>query len=164
MILLQFKGDVIKGDSIIDGHTSWIAISSAQFGVGRGISSTTGGSDRETSTPSFSEVSLSKPTDCASTNLFAQAIYGMKVADTCTLDFIQTGGADKSVQVYMQIILTNPIISSYSISSGGDRPSESFSINFTKIVYKYTQFKTGGTPTKSDDKGYDLTTGKPDIT
>ncbi|MEI8018424.1 MAG: type VI secretion system tube protein Hcp [Schlesneria sp.] len=164
MILLQFKGDVIKGDSIIDGHTDWIAISSVQFGVGRGISSTTGGSDRETSTPSFSEVSLGKPTDCASTNLFAQAIYGMKVADTCTLDFIQTGGTDKSVQIYMQIILTNPIISSYSVSSGGDRPSESFSINFTKMVYKYTQFKIGGTPTAADTKGYNLQTGKPDIT
>ncbi len=159
MILLQLTG--ITGDSSISGHSGWISINSLSFGVGRGISSSTGGSDRETSTPSFSEITLSKAVDIASTNLFAQSIYGMKIGDTCTFDFIQTGGTGAEVQIYMQLILSNPIISAYSITSGGDRPSESFSINFTKIIYKYTQFKVGGTPTQADPKGFDLTTGQP---
>ena len=159
MILLQLTG--ITGDSNIDAHVGWIPVNSVQMGVGRGISTSTGGADRETSNPSFSEITVTKPTDISSTNLFAQAIYGMKIGDTCTFDFIQTGGTGKEVQIYMQLILTNPIISSYSLTSSGDRPAESFSINFTKIVYKYTQFKVGGTPTTADPKGYDLTTGKP---
>lgn len=159
MILLQLTG--ITGDSNIANHVGWLAVNSVQMGVGRGISSSTGGSDRETSNPSFSEITLSRAVDIASTNLFAQAIYGQKIGDTCTLDFIQTGGTGAEVQIYMQLILTNPIISAYSISSGGDRPSESISINFTKIIYKYTQFKQGGTPTPADPKGYDLTTGQP---
>lgn len=157
MILLQLTG--ITGDSNIGGHVGWIAVNSCQMGVGRGISSSTGGSDRETSNPSFSEITLTRQVDIASTNLFAQAIYGQKIGDTCTIDFIQTGGAGAENQIYMQLILSNPIISAYSVSSGGDRPSESISINFTKIIYKYTQFKQGGTPTQADPKGYDLTTG-----
>src|SRR4030095_3819031 len=36
-------------------------------------------------------------------------------------------------QTYLQFKLDNTLISSYSMSSGGDRPSESLSLNFTKI-------------------------------
>ena len=56
--------------------------------------------------------------------------------------------ADKE-QVYLEYILGDPIVSSYSISSGGDRPSESFSLNFVKISKKYTAFtgaKVGDQP------------------
>lgn len=158
MILLQLEG--INGDSTIDGHANWISISSAQFGVGRGISTAGSGVDRDTSTPSFSEVTLSKPTDIASTQLFAQAMYGKKIGAKATLVWLQTGGADAK-QNYMTIELADPIISAYSVSSGGDRPTESFSINFSKILFKYTQFKTGGEATPADPKGYDLMTGKP---
>jgi type VI secretion system secreted protein Hcp len=54
--------------------------------------------------------------------------------------------------------LENAMIASYSASSGGDRPMESFSINFTKIEYKYTPFDDkhkAGTPVPVK---YDLTT------
>jgi type VI secretion system secreted protein Hcp len=158
MILLQLEG--INGDSTIDQHANWISIDSVQFGVGRGISTAGAGVDRDTSTPSFSEVTMSKPTDIASTQLFAQAMYGKKIGAKATLKWLQTGGAD-AAQNYMTLELTDPIISSYSASSGGDRPNESFSINFSKIVFKYTQFKTGGEATPADPKGFDLMTGKP---
>jgi type VI secretion system secreted protein Hcp len=50
--------------------------------------------------------------------------------------------------------LEEAIVSSYSASSGGDRPSESFSLNFTKISYQYDKFDgdkvTTGTPKKWD--------------
>ena len=43
---------------------------------------------------------------------------------------------------------------SYSISSSGERPSESFSLNFTKITKQYDAFdgdkKKTGTPRKWD--------------
>ena len=46
------------------------------------------------------------------------------------------------------------------MSSGGERPSESIAVNFTKIVQKYTQFKAGGEQVQADPKGWDLATGK----
>jgi type VI secretion system secreted protein Hcp len=40
------------------------------------------------------------------------------------------------MQAYLTFTLTNTMISGFSVSSGGDRPSESLSLNFSKIEYK----------------------------
>jgi type VI secretion system secreted protein Hcp len=152
MILLKFATQ-IKGTSTVSGHTDWITIDALQMGVGRAISVSGGGKDRDTSNPSFSEISLTKATDIASADLFMQAVCG-KSLGKAEIHFIQTGGSDKKQQVFLTLELESAIISSYSASSGGERPTESFSINFTKISYKYDSF-TGdnvvtGTPKKWD--------------
>lgn len=154
MILLKFA-TAINGDSIVDGHDKWITISSMQMGVGRAISVSGGGADRETSNPSFSEITLTKSTDVASADLFMQAVCG-KSLGKAELHFVQTGGADKKHQTYMIIELTDAIVSSYSASSGGDRPSESFSLNFTQISYRYDAF-SGDKVTTGTAKQWDLT-------
>ena len=158
MILLNFATQ-IKGTSKVEGHTDWIAVNSMQLGVGRAIStSSDGATDRDTSNPSFSEVTFSKPTDIASADLFAQATYG-KSLGKAEIHFIQTGGADKSDQVYLKIELEEAIVSAYSLSSGGDRPSESFSLNFAKISFQYDQFD-GATVKTGTPKKWDLSTNK----
>jgi type VI secretion system secreted protein Hcp len=158
MILMHHPD--VKGDSTVADHVDWIGIDSFQFGVGRGISSTTGGSDRDTSTPSFSEITLTKPTDISSTGLFAATGWGKAPATPVLIHFIQTGGTSAS-QVYMTFTLGSPLLSGYSLSSGGDRPSESISINYVKIEITYTQFKDGGAGVDADPKGFDLKTGVP---
>lgn len=152
MILLKFAKP-IKGTSTVTSHVDWITIDSIQMGVGRAISTSGGGTDRDTSNPSFSEISLTKPTDIASADLFMQAVCGVSLGKA-ELHFMQTGGADKKDQVFLKLELEEPIISSYSVSSGGERPQETFSINFTRISYQYDSF-TGekvvtGTPKKWD--------------
>lgn len=159
MILLDFGG-VIKGDAQQKGHEDWINLTSFQIGVGRAITTSGSGKDRDTSTPSFSEVTCTKITDISSNDIFAQATYGKKICDMAEVHFLQTGG-EGAGQVFMKYELHEPIISSYSLSSGGERPSETFSISFTKIIQKYTQFDAGGTQTEATDKGYDLKTGEP---
>ena len=154
MILLKFA-TAINGDSIVDGHEKWITIDSLQFGVGRAISASGGGADRETSNPSFSELTMTKSTDVASADLFMQAVCGKSLGKG-EIHFIQTGGADKKHQVYLKIELEEAIVSSYSTSSGGDRPSESFSLNFVKISYQYDAF-SGGKVTTGTAKKWDLT-------
>lgn len=154
MILLKFA-TAINGDSIVDGHEKWITISSLQLGVGRSISTSGGGADRETSNPSFSELTLTKSTDISSADLFMQAVCG-KSLGKAEIHFLQTGGADKKQQVYMKIELTDAIVSSYSASSGGDRPSESISLNFTQISYQYDAF-SGDKVTTGTAKKWDLT-------
>ena len=151
MILLKFATE-IKGDSTIKNHENWINIDSFQLGVGRAITSSGGGKDRDTSSPSFSEVTCTKSTDMASSDLFMQAICG-KSLGKAEIHFVQTDG-DAADQVYMKYELEDALISSYSLSSSGERPSESFSINFTKITKQYDAFsgdkKTTGTPKKWD--------------
>ena len=118
MILLKFA-TAINGESTVTGHDKWINIDSVQLGVGRSITMVGGGGDRETSNPSFSEVTMTKSQDVASTD----TTFGFQIPTKCA------GVPDEEA-----------IVSSYSMSSGGDRPSESFSLNFTKISYQYDKF------------------------
>jgi len=154
MILLSFE-TAIKGDSTVASHTDWITIESVEFGVGRAITASGGGQDRETSNPSFSEISLSKSMDKASVDLMMQAICG-KSLGKATLHWIQTGGADAKGQEYLEMVMHDAIISSYSTSSGGDRPSESISINFNGFQMKYNTFTKGGSVSSGELKGWDL--------
>src|SRR6202030_4162530 len=63
---LQIDG--VKGES--QTRPGWIEVSSFHWGVGRGISSPTGGSsDRESSAPSVSEIVVTKPTDIATVKM-----------------------------------------------------------------------------------------------
>lgn len=156
MIRLQFDGDKIKGDSITAGHEKWITIDSIQWGVGRSISARAGGTDRETSNPSHSEITFAKSADIASTALMAQATGGLSLKKA-TIHFLNTH--ENKPQIYMQIDLHEPIVSSYSASSGGDRPSESFSLNFTKIVTFYKQFDGAKEIAQTID-GWDLGLGE----
>ncbi len=132
-IYMNYDGLAVKGDVTAEGHEDWIELNSFQWGVGRGISSPTGASaDRESSAPSVSEIVVTKATDSATPKLLNEAYQGEGVK--VEIDFCKT---DKGVlEVYMKYTLENTLISGYSVSSGGDRPMESLSLNFTKVEYK----------------------------
>ncbi|MFK7699321.1 Hcp family type VI secretion system effector [Pseudomonas caspiana] len=157
MILLNL-GNKIKGTSTVDKHTGWIAISSIQMGVGRGITVADGGADRDTTNPSFSEITFTKDTDIASSDLFMEAICG-KSLGKAEIHFIQTGGADKTQQVFLTIELEGAIITSYTANSAGERPHETLSINFTQISYQYNAF-SGDKITTGTAKKWDLLSNK----
>ena len=125
----------INGETTQVSHKDWIEIQSMQFGVGRGISSGVGGgSKREATAPTVSEITLTKTMDIASNLLLKEALGG-KAVDV-KIELTQTDNSGKHV-AFLKYILTNTLISSYSISSGGDRPSESLSLNFTKVDSEY---------------------------
>jgi type VI secretion system secreted protein Hcp len=120
----------LKGDVTAEGHVGWIEVNSFQWGVGRGISSPTGGSsDREASAPSVSEVVFNKPTDIATVSILGESLEGE--GQDVTFDFCKT---DKgALNVYLSFTMNNTMVSGFSMSTGGDRPQESISLNFTKI-------------------------------
>lgn len=149
-------GDV-QGDSTAEGHEKWIEVNSFQWGVGRGISSPTGGSaDREASAPSVSEIVVTKPQDSASAKLLDASLQGEGV--DVTIDFCKT---DKGVlETYLQYTLENTMISGYSLSSGGDRPQESLSLNFTKVECNATPMGAKNEGESPDRVGYDVALAK----
>ncbi|SDR09047.1 type VI secretion system secreted protein Hcp [Pseudomonas grimontii] len=157
MILLNFKGTKIKGTATVDGHKDWITVDALQMAVYRGISSS-GGGDRDPSTPNFTELSLSRATDPASPDLFMQAVCGISMGDA-EIDFIQTGGSDKKQQVYLKLVLGGAIINSYSVSSNGERPVENLTINFTTINYTFSAF-SGDAVTSNTKRGWNLQDGQ----
>ena len=136
-IYMDFEG--IKGDATDKDHKKWIVVDSCQWGVGRGISTPTGAAaKRESSNPSVAEVVITKPLDVASGKLFGESLVGV-AGKKVKFHFAATDG-----KIFLEIALENVLVSSYSLSSGGDRPSESWSLNFTKIEY---------TPYETDEKG-----------
>lgn len=147
----------IKGDVTADGHDKWIEVNSFQWGVGRGISSPTGASaDRESSAPSVSEIVVTKATDISSPKLLNDAYQGEGVK--VVIDFCKT---DKGkLEVYMTYTLEDCMISGYSISSGGDRPTESLSLNFTKIEFKNFPNKDKGDTGEPEAITFDMALAK----
>jgi type VI secretion system secreted protein Hcp len=143
----------LPGDVTASGHEKWIELNSFQWGVGRGISSPTGGSaDRESSAPSVSEVVVTKVTDAVSVKLLNEAYQGE--GQTVKIDFVKTD--KEKLEPYLQLTLTNCMISGYSASSGGDRPTESLSLNFTKVEFKNIGMGAAGETGSPEAVTYDL--------
>ena len=156
-IYMKYDDGKVKGDVTESKHKDWIELKSFQWGVGRGISSPTGGSaDRESSAPSISEIVGTKDQDISSVGLLTAALQGDGVK--AQIDFCRTN--KEQMDVYLTIELENVMISGFSASSGGDRPSESLSLNFTKITWKGTQMKADGSGAGPASISYDLSTAK----
>ena len=147
-----------KGEVDVEGFKEWIELQSFQWGVGRGISSGVGGnSKRESSTASLSEVTVTKTLDSWSPHALKEAIGGkgakVEIAMTRTDN-------DAGHHAFQRYTLENVLISGYSLSSGGDRPSESVSLNFSKIDSQYVKI---GADFKEETTGhviYDIPTSK----
>lgn len=153
-IYLEIDG--IEGDVTAEGHEGWIECTSMQWGVGRGIHTTTGSAqERESSAPSVSEVTVTTAMNKATPLLFTEACVGKSKA--VKIDLVQTG---ESLETYMSYELSDSLISGYSMSTGGDRPSESVSFNFTKIEMKYTPYDNKHQAQAPIPAGYDISVGK----
>lgn len=126
------KYGTIKGDATEPAHRGWIELGSVQLGSFRRISS-----DRERphASPSITDITATKRSDGASVALQREALTGKAV--DAVIDFVDGGGS-----VFLRLELSGTMISSWSITGGGDTPTESLTLNFTKIEFK----NTPGTP------------------
>jgi type VI secretion system secreted protein Hcp len=81
-----------------------------------------------------SDLQIMKRTDKASPSLFKACATGKHIP-TATLTVRKAG----SKTPYLTITLKNVLVSSYQLGgSGGGKATESLSLNFTKIEYKYS--------------------------
>jgi type VI secretion system secreted protein Hcp len=153
-IYLKYTGPAVNGGVTTKGFEQQIALNSLQWGVGRGVSAPTGkGSNREASTPSISEITVTKDWDESTEGLLKEAFNGAGAA-TAVISYVRTDGGGGVV--YLEYTLSDVMISGWSSSSGGDKPSESLSLNFTKIEVKSTPQKTDGTEGDPSTVTYDL--------
>jgi type VI secretion system secreted protein Hcp len=153
MAIYMKYGD-IKGPVTTDGFKNWIELNSAQVGTHRSIGTAARGStSREHSEPSISEIVVTKLTDVASPKLFLDSVAG-KLDSKVEIKWTTT--TKGKVETFLTIKLENTGVSSYNVSSAGDMPTESLSLNFTKISATFTGMDPGigGSP---ETVGYDLT-------
>ena len=152
---IYMKWDGIDGAVTTHGFEKWIELHSFQWGVGRAVGTAArGAATREASEPNLSEIVVTKRMDKSSTKLFMDAVAG-DLSSTVKFKFTTT--TKDKVDTFLAYELTNCGVSGYSTSSGGDAPTESLSLNFTKIMFTYTERdpKIAGSP---DTVGYDLLT------
>ncbi len=150
-IYMKF-GDVV-GQVTTDGFKDWIELSSFQYGAGRGVSSGAGGAQREGTAPSISEITVTKVYDKASAKLYMDALAG---AFDTKVEIKMTTTTKNKTDTYLSFELSDCGVSGYSLSSGGDNPSESLSLNFLKIMVTPSPLDKDGNPVKGDIVTYDL--------
>lgn len=158
-IYMQYDDNSIGGDVTDANFTGWIELSSFQWGIGRPITPPSTGSeaDRESSIPSVSEIVVTKTQDSASGGLMRAACGASPVnaGKLVHLAFVRTGSGGGS-EAYITYDLENCLVSGFSQSSGGERPTESVTLNFTKITFNYTNSGPTTANQGPDHPFYDL--------
>ena len=158
-LYMKFDDGNVKGDVTTEAYKDWINLSSFNFGVGRGISMSVGSmSNREGGLPSISEITVTKMLDPASAMLMQSAMSkseGVKVE----IALVRTGS--KEVDEVGKYLLEDVLISGFSVASGGDQPTESLSLSFSKITVDLKGADKANKNGQNVKVGYDLTTGKP---
>lgn len=154
-IYMHFQG--IEGNVTAKGFEKWIEVQSFQFGSGRGISTPTGrAANRESSAPSISEVVVTKMMDKASPMLFEQGLVGLTGKEV-KIHITRTG---KEMETLCTYKFEDTLVASYSVSSGGDAPVESLSLNFVKFEYKYKGSDATGASGGAMTVAYDIGAAK----
>lgn len=150
---IYMKFGSIDGDVTTQGYKNWIELNSFQYGVARGVSSGAGGATRESSAPSISEIVVTKHFDKASAKLYQDSVAG--TFDT-KVEIKMNTTTKNATETFLTFELTDCGVSSYSLSSGGDAPMESLSLNFVKIMVTPTPLDKSGQIKKGDVVSYDL--------
>jgi type VI secretion system secreted protein Hcp len=137
------KVDGIKGESTDVNHKDEIEVFSWSWGVTETPGSSAGGG-AGAGKPDISELVVGKLVDKASPNLFRSCLLGKHIKDVELAQ--RRAGAGKAN--FLTITLKDAIISGVNDSSAGEaaRPTESISIAFAKVTYKYIPQKPNGQP------------------
>ncbi|RQO39646.1 type VI secretion system tube protein Hcp [Variovorax sp. KBW07] len=139
-IYLKLNG--VKGQTQVKGHEDSLEVLSFQFGGGISVTTGTSNQTRTTDTPHFSEITLSRISDSATPQLLQKLAQAEVFEGKSVITFTRE---DKGVLLDLIVVtLTDVILSGLSLSSGGEPPSESLSLNYAKIELDYTKQKEAG--------------------
>jgi type VI secretion system secreted protein Hcp len=149
----------VQGHVTTQGYKDWIKVYDVEFGgVKNGAKMTVGKmSDRISTYPNFSQISLIKPMDKSSTKLFTAA-HSAEVFPSLELHYVTTG---KDPSAYSKIKLSDAIINHYSeYMSEEGYPEELLTISYSKMERTYIPRAADNQAGSPMTVGYDLEQGK----
>jgi type VI secretion system secreted protein Hcp len=163
------KIDGIVGSSTFRGEQGAAELTDVEFSASSPTTIGSAGRGVASGKRTFSPIVIQKVLDASSPGLFRAFTEGEHLKSV-EIDFVKTGGGAQSgagggQSEFLKIELTDVVISSYSFNgpSGAELPTESVSLNFTKIQQTYTlgslkiDGEAGG---RSTTVSYDLATIK----
>lgn len=154
-IFLKLDEPGVDGECTDDAHPDWIELDSIQQGMGQAVSAPSSTGGRSAGRVSMSEFTVSKPLDKASLDLYLHCCKGTHFKKVIVALHEASGDKHK----YYEVNMADVIISGISYSSGGDKPTESLSLNFGKIRWEYTPIKQDGSKgDKVGPQGWNLET------
>lgn len=158
-VLILDLGSAIIGNCQINAYEGKIIVLSYSHSASIPLQMDSSNTERTAGRPSFSEISFSKMSDLATTEMYKACTQGTKLG-TATLHVGRVENGE-----YMNFFtyeFDNAMISNISSSGGGGIPSDSFSLNFTKIKCDYTQQKSDSTPNGTGTWNWNLENMKAD--
>lgn len=136
-IFLKLAG--IEGESQNDRHKGGIELLSWSWGAS--FTAPGGGGGGGAGKATVQDLSLTKHTDTATPKILEAAIKG-KVLRSAVLS-VDTGG--EVPQTYLKITMTDVLVTNIQTSqSSGDRPMDSVSLNFSRIVWEHRRQNADG--------------------
>ena len=130
-IYMQFDG--IEGDATAQGHERWHEVFSFSWGESLAVSGG-GGGGCSTGRVNMSDLSVMKSSGKGSPQLMFACASG-KLLPAVQMDVVLSAGEEPIV--FQRWTLTNVLITSFQVSgSGGEAPTESLSLNYSKIKYE----------------------------
>jgi len=133
-IYMQYDG--VDGSVTAAGHERWIELSSISMGMLNSPGTGQG------SAPSVSEIVVTKATDRSTPKLMQFCADGKFARQAIVELTTETANGE---QVYMQYKLPNVLVTSYQTGADGHSyPSESMSLNFTKVEFKHIEYASDG--------------------
>ena len=158
-VLILDLGASIKGNCQLTGYVGKVIVNSFSHGASIPLQMDSANTERTSGRPSFSELSFSKMSDLATTEMYKACTQGSKIG-TATL-FV--GRVENGVYMgFFKYEMTNAMISSISTSGGGGIPSDSFSLAFTKIKCDFTQQQSDSSAKGTGTWNWNLETMKAD--
>jgi type VI secretion system secreted protein Hcp len=149
------KFDGVDGESQDTTHQGAIDVLSWSWGA-TNSGTHAGGGGGGAGKVSMSDLTVTKELDKSSPRLMLACARGEHIREAV---LILRSQAEEPVE-YLKITLSDLLVTSYSVagtgSSGGDRPMESLSLNFSRIEIEYIPVDADGAPQEPVRASWDL--------
>lgn len=156
---LYLKIEGITGESADAGHTGWIEVDNVAFGVSQpksATSSTGGGHTSERC--EVTDINFTKLADLTTPQLLQSCAAG-KTIPRAKFEFMRADGSQPIA--YFEIDMENVLIARVApFVSAGALMSDSVSLKFSKIKWRYIRQKIAGGTGGNTTGGWDLATNR----
>ena len=142
---MDFEGPAIQGESQDANYKGWIEVSSFSYGTTQTGAGAASGTGTAAGRVNVRDIQITKKLDKSSPLLQQAAVTGKHFQKVVLV--LRKAGADANNAVYYRVTMSDVFITRDAVnggSGGSTTPTESLSLNFTKVLFEYANKNTDG--------------------